>query len=174
MFLTFDALTTEPKNGVLRRISGEVTEAVEKNGTLTLRIENENQKVWARLSHAQDIQEGDRIMAGGFLIPVQKKNYFYSEGFTHTGRLSWVKVKERKEAGGIKGFFNRYFSFSEYDYLHAGFVLGKRSGVPRRVLELFQENGVMHILAISGSHVVIMISFILFLVKFLPLTPKPA
>lgn len=174
IFLSFDAFQHESGNGVLRRISGEVTEAVEKNGMLTLRIENGHEKIWARLSKTEDVKEGDRILAGGFLIPVKKKNYFYSEGFTHTGRLSWLRVIQRPKPGGISGFFSRYFSFSEFSYLHAGFVLGKRGGVPRRVLELFRENGVMHILAISGSHVVIIISFILFLVKFLPLTPKPA
>ena len=59
-------------------------------------------------------------------------------------------------------------------HLHAGFIMGKRSGVPNVVLDLFQENGVMHILAISGSHVAIIISFIMLLINFLPITPKPA
>lgn len=175
VFLVFDSLSSEPKNGVIKRISGEVTESIKRADTLVLRVENETQKAWLRfMNPKQEIVEGDHIYAGGLLIPVKQKNYFYSEGFTHTGKLSWVKITKKGDAGGVSGFFDRYFSNSEFSYLHAGFIVGKRSGVPKRVLDLFQENGVMHILAISGSHVAIIISFIMLLINFLPITPKPA
>lgn len=175
VFLTFDSLSYNPKHGVIKRIAGEVTHLAKRPDSFMMHIQNENQKVWARFSNPkQEVAEGDFIYAGGFLIPVKQKNYFYAEGFTHTGKISWLKVTKKGDGKGVSGFFDRYFSNSEFSYLHAGFIVGKRSGVPKRVLDLFKENGVMHILAISGAHVAIIISFIMLLINFLPLTPKPA
>ncbi len=67
----------------------------------------------------------------------------------------------------LKERFNQYLSFNESAIMRA-FILGDRSNMPNPIEDIFIQTGTMHILAISGLHVSMIASVIIFFLKIFP------
>ena len=56
----------------------------------------------------------------------------------------------------ILGFFKRNLT-DPHQAILSGFVLGERRGIPREIYKLFTDTGTLHLLAISGSNVALVV-----------------
>lgn len=77
-----------------------------------------------------------------------------------------VKIRDR-----LKKITNQLIN-SPYNSLLIGILLGERNGLSPEVKDTFIESGIMHILAVSGLHVGIIVAALSLLFKFLSL-PRP-
>jgi ComEC/Rec2-related protein len=152
---------------------GEVKEVRYREKGMSLVMSRGDYKVWGGFKHQFKVRPGNTVYVKGQFYPVWRKNYFYSEHFTHTGRIKFLKVLDKKEVKEpVTGVFKDFFRNSLYASLYQGFILGKRQNIPEPVLKLFKANGCMHLLAISGLHVGIIAVLIFFILKLLPVLPK--
>lgn len=58
-----------------------------------------------------------------------------------------------------------------YNNLLIGILLGERNDLSSEIKDIFLESGIMHILAVSGLHVGIIIAALYFILKLVPLSP---
>lgn len=173
IFLFFETQKSEMKQEKLKEVKGEVLESGYRKEKTILIIKSGNLKIWAFYKGKFEVENGNLILAKGSFFPVKEKNYFYSEDFSHTGRIYNLEILDKiVKKNPVIEFFHSYFAHADYPFMYYGFILGERSLMPEIVVDLFRENGCMHILAISGSHVAIIITFLLFLLRIFPLLPK--
>lgn len=173
IFLLFDLGKTENQFNKLTEINAEVKETYYRKEKTMLILQNEKYKVWSYYPGRLEIKNGYQIKIKGLFFPVREKNYFYSEEFTHTGKIDQLEIINAAEKINFATyFFHRYFEKADFPFLYYGFILGERTQMPDKIIDLFRENGCLHILAISGSHIAIIIAFLFFLLKLMPLPPK--
>ncbi|HCL56323.1 MAG TPA: hypothetical protein DHW82_04860 [Spirochaetia bacterium] len=153
--------------------TGKVLEVRPKKERQNLIVENGSSKVWASYTGKEEILAGWKIEASGSFYPVKEKNWFYSENITHTGYVKNLKIIEKtEEKNSFKAYFIKLTGESLFPFLHQGFFLGEKRYIPESVLELFKQNGVLHLLAVSGMHIGMVAFFVFFILKSFPLHPK--
>lgn len=156
--------------------TGIVTSYIYKANTLKLTIKNKEQLIiYYYLTDADniDITLGDKIKVTGeftkptsnttkYLFNYQKylynKNIFYIVNAPTITKLSSTK--------------NIYYKLKQKvleltansPYLKA-FILGDKSSISQSVTKSYQENGISHLLAISGMHITLLSSIILKILK---------
>ncbi len=176
VFLFFDSFPKEKSVETFKFFNGKIIQQKKssKNQNQYLVLKNNEYKIWALLKNNKFLlNENDKINAEGFFKPILKKNYFYSEGFTHSGVIYKINyIKKTKKWINLKSHIKSFFSYSKYQHLYAGFILGERNSIDKSILNLYKANGCMHLLAISGLHVAILITFIFFILKILKI-PHP-
>ncbi|MCI0531506.1 MAG: ComEC family competence protein, partial [candidate division Zixibacteria bacterium] len=64
--------------------------------------------------------------------------------------------------------FNRSLA-PPYNYLLAGFLLGEKRGMPQEIYDKFTQTGTLHLMAVSGSNVALVLVFAYFVIGLLPL-----
>lgn len=126
------------------------------------------QKVLLTIEETPNIIPGDTISGtvsindakqdmnpGGF----DQKAYYRSLGIAFTGKLKTYAIENRENR--LVQFLLRVkekwkyildYSFGEYGSLYQGILLGDGKLIDGELKELFQRNGIGHILAISGLH----------------------
>jgi len=151
-------------------------------------------KILLKIKHPTNLfNYGDLIHLKGYLYsPFPPKNpgafdykkYLSSKeifGCMNLQSDSEVKILDRGEGSffiskiilpvrhHILSFFKRNLSGSHQAIL-CGFVLGERRGIPKEIYKLFTDTGTLHLLAISGSNValVVIIFFALFRLLRIP------
>lgn len=145
-------------------------------------------KVYVRFNKRIDLNYGDRLKIPGKLTVLKDKGYFNKRLIRQgircvlfVGRRDWIT----KEGQG--GFSFRKLSFNvkenlkerfdnvvppARDFLIA-FILGDRSGLSKELYSVFKYTGTVHILAISGLHIGIVIFILLVFLKSLRIKQKP-
>jgi len=81
--------------------------------------------------------------------------------------LTW-KATSLKIRSKLKSIFAKYLTKNEAGIIQA-MIIGDRSLIPKHIKELFVRTGTIHILAISGLHVGVVVMLILILLKMFPL-----
>jgi competence protein ComEC len=66
----------------------------------------------------------------------------------------------------ILSFFKRNLA-DPHQAILSGFVLGERRGIPKEIYKLFTDTGTLHLLAVSGSNVALVVVIFLGLFRFL-------
>ncbi len=144
----------------------------------------------ARIAHFDDrFNYADRIAVTGYLgAPFERRNF---HGFDYRRYLmlkrinSYVSVKHREQARVLgPGEGNRFLSgiiipLREYildvfktrlagseQHLVAGFLIGETRFIPQQLYERFRDTGTLHLLAVSGSNVALVIGTLVFLFRF--------
>jgi len=149
-----------------------------------------------RIQTEKDYEYGDRLLVNGTIrkpsLPKEKKDFNYREYLARQNIFALINTKENN----ITVLSHNYKSnpILKYTYLIReklknqilekmpldsgaflrAILLGDRSELPRAVQAAFKNSGTMHILAISGLHVGIIASVIIYLLKFLRLGRNPA
>ncbi len=124
---------------------------------------------------------GDEIIVYGYLFsPLGKRNpgsfdyvrYLNTKGIY--GQLNLDAGNEvyiRSEGGNfilskiispVRKYILRHFHQSlppPYDNFLAGFVLGEKRGMPKELIEKFARTGTLHLMAVSGSNVGLVLAF---------------
>ncbi len=117
-----------------------------------------------RVKGLSGFERGDIIR--GFMIVNREKNNFYArpiklekvgvrEGFPYSvNRYLKAKIEEVSDREDVRGFL-------------LGVLLGYRDFIPINMMDTFKKTGTMHILALSGLHIGILLTIIYFL--FIPI-----
>ena len=139
-------------------------------------------KVYVRFNKRVDLDYGERLSIEGKLSYLKDKNYFNQRlirqgirSVLFVGRRDWI-TKEglssfslQKLAFDIKEELKQRLSQINYpaeEFLIA-FILGDRSGLTKEIYSVFKYTGTVHILAISGLHIGIIIFVLLVFLKAL-------
>ena len=77
--------------------------------------------------------------------------------------IASLKLKDR-----LKKLLSDHLSYNEAGIMHA-FLLGDRSHIPKHINNLFVQTGTVHILAISGLNVGVIMTIFLMLFRMIPL-----
>lgn len=138
-------------------------------------------KILLKIKHPTDrFSYGDLIHLSGYLYsPYPSKNpsafdyrkylnskeIFACMSLEHDSEITFLE----KEEGNffisgivlpvkhyILGFFKRNLT-DPHQAILSGFVLGERRGIPREIYKLFTDTGTLHLLAISGSNVALVV-----------------
>jgi len=163
------------------KFSGRVVEVPEvKNGTLRVVVEVEDEDfsdglVLAFVSPYGEYSYGDEVIFEGKLkVPESFDDFDYREYLLSKNIyfISYYPSLERKESigGGILGGIykirekansniGKILPQPEVGILSA-MTLGMKSGVSNDTLDKFNKTGVRHIIAVSGMHMVILVSII--------------
>lgn len=95
------------------------------------------------------------------------KKYLYNKRVYYTLKIDNIKILKENSNPFIK-LKNRVIkhvnSYKESTYLYA-FILGKTELISDEVLTSYRENGISHLFALSGLHVSIFSSILLFILK---------
>ena len=95
------------------------------------------------------------------------KNYLYNKRVYYTLKIDSIKILNENSNPFIK-LKNRVIkhvnSYKDSTYLYA-FILGKTELISDEVLTSYRENGISHLFALSGLHVSIFSSILLFILK---------
>lgn len=136
-------------------------------------------KVYVRFNKWIDLNYGDQIIIQGKLADLKDKGYFNKslirQGINtilSVGKRDWIartgqaRFSIKKTAFEVKEKLKQRFnnlSSPAKDILIA-FILGNREGLSKEIYSVFRYTGTVHILAISGLHIgIIIFIFILFL-----------
>jgi competence protein ComEC len=104
-----------------------------------------------------------------FIFSVKKNNLLKVVGKNRANFFISVSFKAKK---AIQEIIRKNLPSVESGILEA-FILGERSRLPREINNLFVQTGTVHILAISGFNVGIVIFIVLILLKFLRISRSP-
>ena len=95
------------------------------------------------------------------------KKYLYNKGVYYTLKIDSIKILNENSNPFIE-LKNRVIkhvnSYKDSTYLYA-FILGKTELISDEVLTSYRENGISHLFALSGLHVSIFSSILLFILK---------
>jgi len=166
-------------------LSGVVSAEVDKReDSQKIVLKTEYGQVLVSVSIYKDVHFGDTVRVAGVLeVPsndIEGFNYFAylamrnvwrtmransfevvsKAGFSVRGNL--YAVKEKVESRLNELYFEPEASFA------AGLLVGSRKGMPEELSEAFRVVGLMHIVAISGSNISLVIYMVSFLLVFLP------
>lgn len=146
-----------------------------------------NGKVYVRFNKKINLNYGDRLVIEGKLLALKEGGYFNNalirRGIRSTlivGRYDWI---DKEAMGGfsikkaafqikekLKQQFNNLSSPAKDFYI--AFILGDREGLSKDIYSVFRYTGTVHILAISGLHIGIVIFILIVFLKVLRLKLK--
>lgn len=119
---------------------------------------------------------GNRVIVKGKLVSPKNntvpylfnyKKYLYNKKVYYTLKIDNIKILKENSNPFIK-LKNRVIkhvnSYKDSTYLYA-FILGKTELISDEVLTSYRENGISHLFALSGLHVSIFSSILLFILK---------
>ena len=92
------------------------------------------------------------------------KNYLKSQNIYHIISIKSIKVLNKNNNILIKLKESIISKLSTNKYLNT-FILGNKSGIDQNIKYSYQVNGLSHLFAISGMHITLLSSIILFLLK---------
>ena len=92
------------------------------------------------------------------------KNYLKSQNIYHIISIKNIKVINKNNNILIKLKESIISKLSKNKYLNT-FILGNKSGIDQNIKYSYQVNGLSHLFAISGMHITLLSSIILFLLK---------
>lgn len=124
----------------------------------------------------EKVNIGNRVIVKGKLVSPKNntvpylfnyKKYLYNKRVYYTLKIDSIKILNENSNPFIK-LKNRVIkhvnSYKESTYLYA-FILGKTELISDEVLTSYRENGISHLFALSGLHVSIFSSILLFILK---------
>ncbi|MDD5355737.1 MAG: ComEC/Rec2 family competence protein [Candidatus Omnitrophica bacterium] len=144
-------------------------------------------KVYVRFNKRINLNYGDILTVEGRLKAVKNEGYFNKglirkgiRSILAVGRKDWIAIHKKHSFSIIrlaaltkeklkKRFQN--ISSPAKDFLIA-FILGDRSGLDQEVYSVFKQTGTVHVLAISGLHIGIIIFILILFLKALRLKLK--
>ncbi len=156
-------------------ITGNITKCTAKDDSYQIII-NGKEKVLINYNHSFNCKLGIKIKAYGKLQLPKSNNifnlfdyqkYLLSEKIIYTFKADKIKVLNRqvnylyKIKNSLKDYINTYKS---KDYLNA-FILGDSKNIEREVRDSYQINGLSHLLAVSGMHITVLATIILFILN---------
>lgn len=124
----------------------------------------------------EKVNIGNRVIVKGKLVSPKNntvpylfnyKKYLYNKRVYYTLKIDSIKILNENSNPFIK-LKNRVIkhvnSYKDSTYLYA-FILGKTELISDEVLTSYRENGISHLFALSGLHVSIFSSILLFILK---------
>ena len=109
---------------------------------------------------------GDNLILEENHIPngFNYKNYLYNNLYLYQIKANNISIISHKFSiyiinDYLKKYFNHFFSSTTLSVIN-GFVLGDTSGFDESLKENLKTNGIIHLFAISGSHIVLIVSFL--------------
>ena len=132
--------------------------------------------------NASNISLGNKLIISPRIFPIKNKNnpgefdaenYWETQGITELSFLNEDVVQLVKSAGFYGVFWNdwreyfknvirKYVSDENFDVVSA-LVLGDKSSLSKEKRAVFANSGAMHVLAVSGMHVGILLGFLQFI-----------
>ena len=95
------------------------------------------------------------------------KKYLNNKGVKYIISISEIKLKKKNKNifYSLKNYvINRINKINNNDYLYA-FILGKSAYLDDEIYNNYKTNGITHLFALSGLHVSLFSSFLLFICK---------
>lgn len=175
------------KNG---RIKVELT--TQATGTTPQNIKPCNGKIVAYLKNepAAALKYGDQLLIKSTIRPIQSiknpdafdfKNYLHFQNIhfqLFAGPKKWHIISENKgnplwqivyqTRNHYLAVLEKYIPSEEELAIAAALILGSKDKLNKNLKTAYSESGAIHVLAVSGLHVGIISSFLLFLLQLLP------
>ncbi|MCS7201216.1 MAG: ComEC/Rec2 family competence protein [Dictyoglomus sp.] len=162
----------------LEKVKGivEEVEEREKIKEVIFRPLNEKEKILLTVDKNREINIGDIIYLEELKVfPVGRENIykFWGEGIILFGNTKYFKVVGKKLSFlkllriRVKNYIKNILLLSKPEissFLRA-VILGESGIVSKKVKDLFINTGTIHILAISGLHITLLVSFLVFLIN---------
>lgn len=124
----------------------------------------------------EKVNIGNRVIVKGKLVSPKNntvpylfnyKKYLYNKRVYYTLKIDSIKILNENSNPFIKlknKVIKHVNSYKDSTYLYA-FILGKTELISDEVLTSYRENGISHLFALSGLHVSIFSSILLFILK---------
>lgn len=124
----------------------------------------------------EKVNIGNRVIVKGKLVSPKNntvpylfnyKKYLYNKRVYYTLKIDNIKILKENSNPFIKlknKVIKHVNSYKDSTYLYA-FILGKTELISDEVLTSYRENGISHLFALSGLHVSIFSSILLFILK---------
>lgn len=150
----------------------EEIEEKEKIKEIIFKPNNMREKFLLTFSKESDLKMGDIIVIKNLeALPLEREDIFrfWNKEIILGGRVKNYQVLGRKKLpliivlkDKIKEHIKRLFSFtsSEVSSFLRAVILGESGGLPKNIRELFINTGTAHLLAISGLHITLLITFL--------------
>lgn len=167
---------TSAYNENTKTISGKVTSYTYSNNSLEITIKEKEKIIvyyYLKNENKIDIKLGDTIKVNGELQKPKSnttKNLFNYKKYLYNKKIFYLL--NATDITILKSTKNPYYKLKQLvlekteksPYLKA-FILGDKSQIKQDVIKSYQENGISHLLAISGMHITLLSSIILKLLK---------
>jgi len=178
-----DGLYVQMKGGVCREVDRR---EFKQNVVFCGEYEGMKYKLLANFPRYPEIQFGEIYNYGGILeIPFEEEDFSYKNYLAISKIYGVLQVRYNERVGFQSGPFvylfkiknsfeftlNRIFPEPQASF-SAGLLLGSRKGIPKEVMEYFNQTGLTHIIAISGYNITIIIVFVSAMFGFLPRKSK--
>ena len=181
-----ERLETQLQSG-FQKVSGWVAEEVDRRSDVqNLSVQTLEGEVLARVSLYEEVEFGDEVELEGDVElraemldeDASYRNYLARQGVVAT--MYDAKLVDQKT--GPASFRRALYAFKAKvegrlqallpepeSSFAAGLLLGSRKGMPEHLTEAFRTVGLLHIVAISGANISLVIATVFALLSFIPL-----
>jgi competence protein ComEC len=138
--------------------------------------------------HIPDYQTGDMLITGNRLVPVKNsgnpfqfdyagycnRNGIYHQAFLNAAEITRLPLKKARHSrlAGIRTSLLKTIHDNVKDSITSAMIeavtLNERNMLDDELWKAYSVTGIIHIISISGMHVAILFSVILFLLKWIP------
>lgn len=145
-----------------------IVNSISKNNKVILDC---NETLEGFIEDINNIEIGDILKVEGVLSEYNEQRNFnlfdYKEYQNNSNIFYKIKVSNYKRLGKskkisltLKNFiFSRIKNLESYSYLKA-FILGDKNEIDSEVMNIYKENGIVHLFSISGMHISLLIELI--------------
>ena len=174
-FIKFNRNITNKYSIKEKEVKGTITECIAEKKITKIIIENK-EKILINYNQKYKCELGTKIKATGS-IQRQKNNTVFNQ-FNYKNYLLSKNIKLIFQANKItkikpntnilykikNKLYNHINKYKSKDYLKA-FIIGDQTNIDENIKKSYRENGISHLLAISGTQIAILMTIITFFLK---------
>ncbi len=166
----------------VKEITGKIIKCQKSESGVTLTVQAK-EKIIVNYSNDFNCQLGIKIKAKGTLKTPNSntvfnlfnyRHYLWSQKINYIFQANFLEIIDNSQSFPylIKNrLIDKIDNYHSRDYLHA-FILGNSKEIEKDVLSTYQNNGISHLLAISGMHITLLSTILLFILNRLSYKEK--
>lgn len=158
----------------ISKIRGYIEEIEEKEKVkeVVFKPNSKKERILLIFSKSSSIELGDEILIENLdIFPLERRDIFnlWSKGITLQGKIKSYQIIGSKRLtffsslrNKVKEYIGRLFSknSNEVSSFLKAIILGETGNLPKELRDIFINTGTAHLLAISGLHITLLISFL--------------